>query len=155
IATTGSAITCANARFSMLTDRLVRMEWSAGAFEDRATFAFPSRCADLPEFTYTVRGTELWIETQHLSIHYVDNGQPFYAENLSIICSFDGQSVKWAPGTLPLGNLRGTRRTLDQCAAAASLGEGLISRDGWSLFDDSGTPVWSSDQRWIEERPDA
>src|SRR5215475_7136505 len=115
VATAGSTVICGNARFTMLTSRLVRMEWSAGAFEDRATFAFPSRRADLPEFTYTVQGTELRIETQHLSIHYVDNGQPLNAKNLSIICSFGGQSVKWVPVTTALGNLRGTRRTLDQC----------------------------------------
>ncbi len=153
--TTGSSVLCGNARFTVLTDRLVRMEWSEGAFEDRATFAFPSRYADLPEFTYTIQGTDLKIETKYLSIRYVDNGQPFDAQNLSIICSFSEQSVKWVPGSAPLGNLRGTRRTLDECAAAASLQEGLISRDGWSLFDDSGSPVWSSEQRWIDERPDA
>src|SRR5216683_619920 len=121
-ATPGSSVSCGNARFTVLTNRLVRMEWSAGAFEDRPTFAFPSRRADRPEFIYTLQGTDLNIETKHLSIQYINDGQPFHAGNLSIICTFDGQfegqSVKWVPGTAPLGNLRGTRRTLDQCAAA-------------------------------------
>ena len=52
------------------------------------------------------------------------------------------------------GNLRGTRRTLDQCAAAASFAEGCFRATGWSLFDDSGSVVWDQAQTWVEARPD-
>ncbi len=155
VATAGSTIACGRARFTILTDRLVRMEWSAGAFEDRATFAFPSRRAELPEFTYTLQGADLKITTNHLTLQYIDDGRPFHAANLSIVCTFNRQWATWVPGAASPGNLRGTRRTLDQCASAAGLQEGLISRDGWAVFDDSGSPVWSSVQSWIEERPDA
>ncbi len=155
IAAHASSITCGQARFTMLTERLIRMEWSAAAFEDRSTFAFPTRRSDPPHFSYRIHDADLTIDTEYLSVHYTADGQPFHAKNLSISGPFNGRSAMWVPGTVNLGNLRGTRRTLDQCAAAASLQEGLISRDGWALFDDSGSPVWSRDQRWIEERPEA
>ena len=55
------------------------------------------------------------------------------------VLSWTTRRVEWTPGTINLGNLRGTRRTLDQCAEAARLEEGLLSRDGWALHDDSGS----------------
>src|SRR5262249_37940808 len=81
-----------------------------------------------------------------------NDGTAFNKNNLSIGFELHGQRVEWTPGMVNSGNLRGTRRTLDQCADAASLPEGLLSRDGWTLFDDSGLPVWSVDRSWVEER---
>ena len=66
----------------------------------------------------------------------------------------DGERVEWTPGTINLGNLRGTRRTLDQCAEAARLEEGLLSVIRWALHDDSGSVVWDTDRLWVETRPE-
>ena len=41
------------ARFTILTSRLIRIEYDAsGAFEDRATLAFVNRRLDVPDFTW-------------------------------------------------------------------------------------------------------
>src|SRR6266498_5729765 len=73
------------ARFSVLTSRLIRIEWgNQGQFEDRATFAFPNRCTETPVFTVESNGSQLEIRTDHLMLHYIENGQPFDAHNLSI-----------------------------------------------------------------------
>ncbi len=148
-----SVVVCGSARFTLLTPRLIRLEWSSRAqFEDRASFAFPTRYADPTPHTCEQTGSQFHIQTEPLSLDYTDDGEPFGADNLTIRVDLNGQTVEWTPGTLNTGNLRGTLRTLDQCAGAASLQEGLISRDGWSLHDDSGTPVWDAEGFWVESR---
>ena len=43
-----------NARFTILTDRLVRLEWAAdGRFEDHATLAIVNRDLPVPDFSVT------------------------------------------------------------------------------------------------------
>ena len=46
-----------NARFTVLTPQLIRMEYSNTAqFEDRATLAFLNRNVPVPEFTNSISG---------------------------------------------------------------------------------------------------
>ncbi len=150
-----SIIVCGHARFTVLTSRLIRMEWASdGQFEDRATFAFPTRYAEAPAFTADQSDAHVDLKTDALTLHYTADDQPFHADNLSISFDLNGRQVEWKPGILNLGNLRGTYRTLDQAAGAVSLPEGLLSRDGWSLYDDSGLPVWDVDGTWVEGRHD-
>jgi alpha-glucosidase (family GH31 glycosyl hydrolase) len=75
--------------------------------------------------------------------------------------------VTWHPGLAETGNLEGTTRTLDGALGAKvrePLGEGLVSRDGWALVDDSHRPLFDSDNftfaaveksewPWVMERP--
>ncbi len=151
IAHAQSMVVAGNARFTLLTARLIRMEWSPSAtFEDRATFAFPNRAAEPPTFTHEREDGVLTISTEALTVRYQNDGQLFNADNLSI----QHAGGEWKPGTPNTGNLRGTYRTLDQSADAAALPEGLLSRDGWSLIDDSGLPVWDVDGGWVEARHD-
>ncbi|MHB8625242.1 MAG: glycoside hydrolase family 31 protein [Aggregatilineales bacterium] len=151
-----SIVICGQARFTVLTSRLIRLEWSeAGEFEDRATFAFPGRYAEPPSFHSELKGTQLELRTEALTLRYADTGGPFDESNLSIEFNVSGQRAAWKPGAVNRGNLRGTRRTLDQCYDAASLQEGLLSREGWALFDDSGSAVWGSDRVWVEARPES
>ncbi len=151
----GSTVVCGQARLTVLTPRLIRLEWADdGRFEDRATFAFPSRDAETPAFSHRVDADGLMVETAFLRLRYTEDGQPFHGGNLSISVEVQGKTVEWQPGLVNLGNLRGTQRTLDQVAGATALEEGLVSRDGWSLFDDSGSVVWDAEQIWVEARPD-
>ena len=44
-AAAGAEVICDNARFTVLTSRLIRMEWAEdGKFEDRASFTVVNRC---------------------------------------------------------------------------------------------------------------
>lgn len=46
-----AVVVSGNARFTLLTSRLVRMEWAEdGIFEDRATLAVVNRRLEVPEF---------------------------------------------------------------------------------------------------------
>ena len=50
-------VTLGNARFTVLTPQLIRMEWSAdGKFEDHASFVFINRRLPVPEYEVTISG---------------------------------------------------------------------------------------------------
>jgi len=120
-----------NARFTVLTDRLVRMEWAEdGVFEDRASLAIVNRELPVPSFTTAVKGGVLTIKTGKLTLSY--KGGRFGPENLSVKFGLG----TWKPGMEPSGNLKGTTRTLDGCLGfgqisfkAKELEDGILSRD--------------------------
>jgi alpha-glucosidase (family GH31 glycosyl hydrolase) len=154
VANSESVVVTECARFTVLTPRLIRLEWSeAGTFEDRSTYAFPMRYGPAPEFKLQMDGGSLVIDTSALLLRYRQDSGRFSAENLSIALTLDGEIQTWAPGMLNARNLRGTRRTLDRCFGDAALDEGIISRDGWALFDDSANVVFD-DTGWVTARPD-
>ncbi|HOT92856.1 MAG TPA: glycoside hydrolase family 31 protein [Anaerolineae bacterium] len=160
-----AVVTRDNVRFTVLTPRLIRLEWSeTGVFEDRCTYAFPTRYTDSPpKFTVDESNAVLVINTGILTVRYTsapksaESAQSadgkFTAKNLSITFTFNGRPVIWRPGMPDPENLRGTRRTLDECEGDAALAEGLVSRAGWALFDDSRNVIFDDDG-WVGPRPD-
>ena len=154
-----SVVISGEARFTILTSRLLRMEWAEnGQFEDRGTFAFPTRNALTPQFTVRREGKLLIINTEALELRYVKSpgsaGSKFRPTNLSITSMLNGKTVTWSPGMPNPGNLRGTRRTLDECEGEAALDEGILSRSGWALYDDSRSVVFTLADGWVAPRPD-
>jgi alpha-glucosidase len=165
------------ARFTVLTPELIRMEWSAdGKFEDHASFVFLNRRMPVPEFEKSVskdgRGT-LTIKTAALTLIYTPSSVPgtdnrFSPENLTINLNAEGNGVTWHPGMADPDNLQGTTRTLDGALGDKTkepLGQGLISRSGWALVDDSTRPLFDSADftfrdgenspwPWVMERPE-
>lgn len=159
-----SAMVSGQARFTVLTARLLRLEWSeTGEFEDRGTYAFPTRCGPTSGWTGRVADGMLILDTGALVLRYKQDSGPFTPENLSITFHFGSnpqaegagmpQGGTWRPGLANPLNLRGTRRTLDECAGDAALDEGLISRAGWALFDDSRSVLFDPDDGWPVPRP--
>jgi alpha-glucosidase len=151
-----AVVTQSRARFTVLTPRLLRIEWSeTGAFEDRGTYAFPTRFTETPP-GFTVRTTDetLSIDTGALMLRHEQDQEAFHAGNLTISFVLNGEQITWRPGLTNPGNLRGTRRTLDHCPGDAGLEPGLLSRDGWALFDDSKNVVFNRDDGWVAPRPD-
>jgi hypothetical protein len=145
-----SVVVSGQARFTVLTRRLIRLEWSAtGQFEDRATYAFPTRYAPAPEFAVEAEDGMLRLDTGALKLHYVPGSGRFTPENLSIRFEVGGQQRTWIPGMANPLNLRGTRRTLDMCEGDAALDEGLVSRAGWAVFDDSQSVLFDPDDGWV------
>ncbi|MEE8169584.1 MAG: TIM-barrel domain-containing protein, partial [Phycisphaerae bacterium] len=135
-----------NARFTILAPELIRLEWSPnGEFEDRASLAFINRWMPLPEYRKRRVNGELVLETDALTLHYRPDGKPFNKDNLFIEFKVSGKRQRWQPGMEDRGNLGGTVRTLDNVSGACSLEPGLLSRDGWTLVDDSRTPLLRGD----------
>ncbi len=143
-----------NARFTILTDRLIRMEWAEdGVFEDRASLAVVNRDLPVPGFTQTVRDGILTIRTGRVTLTY--KGGRFAPENLRVRFA----TGTWEPGMAPSGNLKGTTRTLDGCLGferlslrEQTLEDGILSRDGWALVDESARHLFGTDG-WVAERP--
>ena len=137
-ATAGAVVEFGAARFTLLSDTSVRLEWSASRqFEDRASLLVVNRRRPAPQFERSGAGAELRLRTTRLRINFRDDGKPFHAENLRIEFTAGGMQGEWRPGMANGGNLRGTARTLDCVSGGLELEPGVLSRDGWVLLDDS------------------
>jgi len=155
VANPESVVVIGRARFTMLTPRLIRLEWSeTGEFEDRDTYAFPTRYGSASDFTTQIDGNLLTLDTGALTLRYKQSSGKFAADNLSITFDLNGERQTWVPGTPNPLNLRGTRRTLDECEGDAALEEGILSRAGWALFDDSRSVVFNPGDGWVAPRLD-
>jgi alpha-glucosidase len=148
-----AVVTVGNARFTVLTPELIRMEWAAdGKFEDHASFVFINRRLPVPDFKAINIATDpkqhLTIETSALTLNYTATGDGrFTADDLTITTIIDGKPVFWHPGLDDPENLEGTTRTLDGARGSVTkepIEPGLVSRSGWALVDDSTRPLFDS-----------
>ncbi len=167
VAPAANTYTLGHARFQLLTNRLVRLEWCADqAFEDRPSFAVVNRAFPKVACQADVRGRTLTLRTEALTLTYREDGRPFHAGNLSASFLLNGRTIRWRVGQEDKGNLGATLRTLDgvdgdqqthwednpdyvegaegqkgwkriPVGQPVNLGRGLLSRSGWSVFDDS------------------
>jgi len=155
VADPGAIIVSGQARFTILTPQLIRMEWVPDAkFEDHASLVFINRRMPVPSFTKTSSGGWLTIDTGKLTLRYKENSGAFTAENLQVQFSLAEKQMTWHPGLADTANLGGTTRTLDGAKGAIPLEPGLLSRDGWALVDDSDRILFdSSDWLWALPRP--
>ena len=165
--------TAANVRIALLTPRLARFEYAAdGVFEDRETIAVLNR--DLGKVNFSVKKCDGWnvIDTGMVRILHLPDGKKLSAENLRVEFSCAGKAAVWRPGDSDAGNLLGTARTLDKCdgdtvrernretykvkKSKLKLCPGFISRDGWSLIDDSANVVVTrvGERKWVAPRPE-
>lgn len=152
-------------RFTVLTPRVIRMEWdSTNTFTDNRSFTIVNR--NLPTPKYTAKQKNGWyiIQTDELELKYHLNSGKFSALNLSIRYRKDNsQAFTWKPGMVQKENLKGTARTLDRFngdtdnkGQKMKLEEGILSRDGWFLLDDSDSFLFdNSDWPWVARRSSA
>ena len=157
-----------NARFTVLTPQMIRMEWAEdGKFEDRASLTFVNRKLEVPEFKVRQTRSKITISTSNVTLTYV-KGAKFSAENLSAEILVADKKVVWHYGDKDTLNLMGTTRTLDRYYGSqddprsnkrrSSMEQGLLSRGGWSVVDDSKrhlfVPVENHWKQWVECRPE-
>ncbi len=149
-----STLVFGNARFTILTSQLIRIEWSEnGKFEDLASLVFINRNLPTPQFKQNKKGKWRSIETDKLKLFYKIQSGKFTKENLYIIFDVNGKQMKWFPGQIDSLNLKGTTRTLDNTDGKNNiqLEDGILSKNGWYLHDDSKTNLFDS-TNWIIER---
>lgn len=158
-----AVVIAGNARFTVLTPQLIRMEWSEDAvFEDNATLTFVNRNLPVPEYKVKNSRSKVVIRTSDITLTYRKSGK-FSAENLSAEFNVGDKRVVWHYGDKDSLNLMGTTRTLDRVngwtfTKKDPMEPGIISRGGWTVVDDSqrhlmvDTPShWG---KWVECRPD-
>ena len=177
VADKAAQIVAGNARFTVLTPRLIRMEWAEdGVFEDRASLGIVNRNLPVPSFKVKKNGSRVTITTSALTLSYKGSAK-FDSQNLSVTFTMAGPADKkgrpttikktWTPGMDDSGNLLGTARTLDgfdfvdKKASGQYTKEpfdkGVVSRDGWAVIDESTRHLYEkvdTDWKyWVTERP--
>ena len=163
IANPQSVVQAGNARFTVLTNHVIRMEYSNDStFIDQASLTFVNRNLSSPVYESSEKDGWLVIKTKLYKLHYLKNSGPFTAKNLYIQYKDSLHSFTWKPGMKDNQNLKGTTRTLDGVSGKFNfyglkniqLEDGILSRSGWSLIDDSGRPLFdNSDWPWVQNRP--
>jgi len=155
VANARAIVISGNARFTVLTSQLIRMEWASdGVFEDRASLAFINRNLPVPPFRVSRKGGWLVIQTEAVTLHYKEGSGKFSPQNLFVDFQVSGAQKIWKPGMKNPGNLRGTTRTLDSISGSITLEPGLLSRDGWVLVDDSRRDLFTAaNPPWVTTRP--
>jgi alpha-glucosidase (family GH31 glycosyl hydrolase) len=166
-----AVVTLGQARFTVLTPEMIRMEWAAdGKFENHASFVFLNRRLPVPKFEKTLAedGRQLTLKTSALTLTYTPSADGrFTPEDLQIQLAVEGKPVTWHPEMDDPENLQGTTRTLDGALGGKTqepMGQGLVSRSGWVLLDDSTRPLFDSSDfsfkegekspwPWVIERP--
>ncbi len=133
-------------RITVLTPHVVRLEHGpTGSAEDRASQLVLHR--DLPPVDREVVDGPDWLEVRTAGLHLRYDRQPFWPGGLSVTARGGASNYRstWRPGAdaaphedpLGTGNLRGTARTLDMVDGRTPLDDGLLSRHGITVVDDS------------------
>ncbi len=116
-----SIVTGTHCRFTVLTERMIRLEYSAeDCFEDQPTQVVWNRKFDVPEYRVSRDGDVIEIDTRYLHLYY--DGKGFDRNHLYIDVKYDFTNYggRWYYGTRTYGNpprehnLKGTARTLDR-----------------------------------------
>ncbi|WP_347294056.1 TIM-barrel domain-containing protein [uncultured Duncaniella sp.] len=162
VANQAATVISGNARFTVLTPEMIRIEYSENSvFEDRATFTVVNRNLEVPSFEKTEDNEYLYINTGKLALKYRKGCDPVTlpasSKNLTITFMHNGREVLWYPGKPDPLNLKGTCRTLDGSNGdnkRSELENGLISRSGWSVIEDSWTTARPDGSRSFALSPD-
>lgn len=137
------------ARFSVICDECIRIEWTPGADErswrfvdERSMFAAARPLPRRVTIADAAAGSPaVMISTSRCTLVFRPDGKPFHAGNLSAQISLPterGRRVAfWHAGDRNERNLGGTVETLDGVRGPVAIGEGLLARDGWQVIDDS------------------
>lgn len=153
-----------NVRITMIDDGAARLEYSPdGKFVDNRSQVAVIRKYAPVNYKVTNSAKKVSIRTDAMTITYLKGQGPFSASNLSIVSAKKKGTAPfvWKPGTKDDKNLKGTYRTLDQYDGNLRKGkpmpieDGLLSRNGWTLIDDSRSYLFdNSEWPWVENRPD-
>ena len=150
IAHPDAVISVGDARFTILTDRVIRVEYDpAQKFTDQPSQVFWYRYQSVPLFTTKEVGGTITIETEYLILRYTPTKSPFRP---TIEHKTTGET--WQYGQIPDHNLLGTYRTLDTIDGAVPLESGILTRGTFTLIDDSDSLVFTEDG-WLTPRPKA
>ena len=162
------------ARFTLLTDRMVRCEWSEdGSFEDRPSLTFINRVQPPVKHTFERKGEGAVITTDKMRLEWT--GGAFDEKNLFVSVRSRGTrdpTSAAVAGRPPYQaavavlsedkeNLLGTMRTIDGRTSIKDLlprmEKGVLSRRGVAVVDDTKKPLFVKGgdywKEWVEERP--
>lgn len=139
-----SIVRCGNYRITVLTSKCIRIEYSESqVFKDLPTLTFTVRdIQPTPHHSNITSGSTITINTDYLELIIKDINQFPTKENKNISITSSKLGFKWTYGDDDSeNNLKGTTRTLDMISGSCPLCDGLISKSGYSVIDDSLAPI--------------
>ncbi len=141
VANSANVISGEKYRFSFLTDRLVRLEYSPnGVFEDRASQNVIFRNFGKVEFSVNQSETLLQIETKYFTLLY-DKNKPFYSGKLTpgnnLRVTLKESDKMWYYGHPEARNFGALNYSLDNYNGKLKYDKGLYSTDGFATLDDT------------------
>lgn len=151
----GSTVLHGNARFTVISPVCVRLEYNdQNQFIDAPSLFATNRESGFEGFSAEANdeNSALTIDTGVMRLVYNPNGIPLCSENLNVFFELDGETKFWDPKARNLQNLGGTIPSLDGQRGPTPLGDGLLSRDGWYVIDDSDTHLMVDG--WVRPRPE-
>lgn len=150
IANLQTVIRFANFRFTMLTERFLRIEFDPeGIFEDRPSQVFWYRHQPLPQTEIHQTSSSLQIETAYYKLTCQQFRNEINLQSIQIVIKETGL-IFHVDGSNP-GLLPGTARTLDEADGAIPLNPGLLSRSGWTQIEDTTSLIFNAES-WLEPR---
>ena len=152
-----STVQDAKYRFTILTDRLIRLEYSEnGVFENRASQNVVFRNFERPSFVVNETDTLLQISTNYFTLSYVKN-KPFGSGKLTpgtnlkvLLKDTDKQWYLEHPEARNFGTIN---YSLDDFDGKLKLDKGLYSTDGFCILDDSNSLVLNEKDEYISRNP--
>lgn len=158
-ASAGATVEGPGYRITVLTDRLLRIEWDPDeCFVDEKTQTVIDRAFPVPLYDVVRKGSGVEITTDSLRLRY--DGRKPSSSGLSVTLLTGATDVHYAtwrygqeyPQALPLrGNLGSTARTLDEVDGATDIPPGILSTFGFGVLDDSSSLILGEDG-WIHPR---
>ena len=127
-------------RLSIIDEGCVRLE--RGTFHDEETMFGQKREMDFFDFEIEDKDDQILVKTKSI-IFFVDRNHPEGAMPDHNFGVHMPGIVVWRPsyGKPKLHNLGGSTGTLDSKWESFELDDGLMTREGWFLYDDTGKPL--------------
>lgn len=142
-------------RFTVLSPRLIRLEYSAdGIFEDRPTALVINRSFPKVNYSITESETLIQIATEVFTLTYVKDKE-LKSSTLSsnIKAVINNTKIEWQLNNPEAKNLRSINFSIDSIKDKIILDKGLYSLDGFCIIDDSSNPVLDENDSFIQRKP--
>lgn len=132
-----------NSRLTFITDHLVRLEYALHQeFLNDSTLFAVVRGEYPVDVNHEQEGRKHVFSTRAMRLEFDNDGFPFGQNNLKVSFSMNGETKHWCLTDGQQGNLKGALTTVDGIGGPTTRQEGLLSRDGWYLIQDTGKDIY-------------
>ena len=143
-------------RLQALSPTLLRMEYSPkAAFVDEPSVAAIGRASWTgTELKVQEKDGRIEISTGKMTASYKLGSGAFTRDNLKLTWRDEAGDHAWQPGDKDDGNLGGVPASLDGRSMREVTDPGPLTRNGYTLLDDSHTALFDQASDWVKPRPE-
>lgn len=143
------------ARFQVITPSLIRLEFAGdGRFENRPTLTVPRTGRAVPSYRTSIEDGWRVIRTEAVVLRWRRGSGSFDAADLRLRYLDRGRPTVVRPvAGAKHSYLGGWTRALDLASGRVPLNNGILTREGWYVLDDSQTALLTSKAPGFAVRP--